>query len=169
MNSKSIVESIFEAAAAARLAAAELGKVAAAEAGKHAVDRVADKVLGEEEDPAVASGDAPVANQGGAQAVPDTQTQNPAGTEQGAPVEPQAVQVVPTDDAVDPAMPPMDMPAEAPSDVSLDMNPLDADAVNLASEDPQVEDPRSVLVNSLAGVNEVRYMSGLRKRIFRRG
>ena len=53
MNSKSIAESIFEAAAAARAVAAELGKAAAASAGKQAVDRIMDKVVGKDKAPCV--------------------------------------------------------------------------------------------------------------------
>lgn len=177
MNSKSIAESIFEAAVAARAMAAELGKAAAASAGKQAVDRIMDKVMGKNEAPVndevqeaaeqelmqePAMQDAPVPNQGGSQAVPDTQTQNPVGTEQSAPVAPQEEPAIPMDMDVGQGEPTL------PSEISLD-DTLDADAVSQAMEDPQVVDPRSTLINSLAGVNEVRYMSGLRKRILRRG
>lgn len=184
MSSKTIAQSIFEAAVAARAipAVGQAVTQAAKAAGTAVGAAAADKVMNGTEAPVaeVASQDAPVQNAGGAQNLQQN-PQSSAGTNQ----------------AVAPAQQPT---APNPGDVSFNNTRLVTQAPQTAAQQAQAQQAQAQaiqaqqqaqqtqqvqtqqqvspdvqaqaqanLLRSLAGVNESGFISGLRKKVLRRG
>lgn len=179
MSSKTIAQSIFEAAVAARAipAAGQAVTQAAKAAGTAVGAAAADKIMNGTDAPVaeVAAQDAPVQNAGGAQNLQQN-PQSSAGTNQ----------------AVAPAQQPT---APKPGDVSFNNTRLVTQAPQTAAQQAQAQQAQAQaiqaqqqaqqaqqqvspdvqaqaqanLLRSLAGVNESGFISGLRKRVLRRG
>lgn len=172
MSSKTLIQGIFEAATFARAIPA-VGQAVTRAAGTAVGAAVADKALTGTEEPVaeVAAQDAPVRNAGGAQNLQQN-PQNPAGTNQAVAPAQQPVAPKPGDANFD------NTRLAATQNVQATNQQAPAQQTNVEVQNQQSQQQldqyiqsqaQANLLRNLAGVNESGFVSGLRKRIFRRG